>query len=97
MTDDILSTVCESVRETFCATTCLRVTSCLCNNLKILRTLLLNVSKNGSNSGPACLVTRVYYDSVRVCIYLIQLQDENLAPFWGGSGNPHKKRDLLSF
>ena len=50
MTEDILSTVCEPVREMFYATTCLRVTSCLCNNLKILRTLLLkNGSKNGSN------------------------------------------------
>ena len=60
MTEDLLSTVCEPVREMFGATTCLRVTSCLCNNLKILRTLLLNVSKNGSNSGPACLVMPVF-------------------------------------
>ena len=75
MTEDILSTVCEPVREMFCATTCLRVTSCLCSNFKlenwanghsvssgvrILRTLLLNVSKNGSNSGPACLVMPVF-------------------------------------
>jgi hypothetical protein len=41
MTEDILSTVCESVREPFCATTCLRVTSCLCNAVKCYLTVIL--------------------------------------------------------
>ena len=36
MTADILSTVCEPVREMFCATTCLRVTFCVYQTLVTL-------------------------------------------------------------
>ena len=35
MTADILSTVCEPVREMFCATTCLRVTSLLVDSRQL--------------------------------------------------------------